>query len=199
MRPGVASRTIDAMPVHDIPVLVVGAGPAGLAAATELARHDVPFLLVERRTTLSSHPRATVLSLRSMELVRAWGLEAEIRACSVDVDWTMLESETLADAASGTAIAVGYPNAEQSRIVSPTAPACVAQDDVEPLLLEHLRAAPHAQVELGTELTGIYAGPDGAPPTCATSARARCARCTPATWWRPTALGARCAARSASR
>jgi putative polyketide hydroxylase len=162
MRPGVASRTIDAMPVHDIPVLVVGAGPAGLAAATELARHDVPFLLVERRTTLSSQPRATVLSLRSMELVRAWGLEADVRARSVDVDWTMLEAETLADAAAGTAIAVGYPDAEQSRMVSPTAPACVAQDDVEPLLLEHLRAAPHAHVELGTELTGIFAGPDGA-------------------------------------
>ena len=143
-------------------MLVVGAGPAGLAAAIELARHDIPCLLVERRTMLSSHPRATVLSLRSMELVRAWGLEAEVRARSVDVDWRMLESETLADAAAGTALAVGYPSPEQSRMVSPTAPACVAQDDVEPLLLEHLRAAPRARVELGTELTGIFAGADGA-------------------------------------
>ena len=52
----------------------------------------------------------------------------------------LLETETLADAAAGTALAVGYPSPEQSRIISPMAPACVAQDDLEPLLLEHLRA-----------------------------------------------------------
>jgi putative polyketide hydroxylase len=147
---------------HEVPVLVVGAGPAGLAAAIELARHGMPCLLIERRTTLSSHPRATVLSLRSMELVRAWGLEDDVRACSADVDSRMLESETLADAAAGTALQVGYPSAEQSRVVSPTTPTCVAQDDLEPLLLAHLRAAPQARVELGTELTGIFLGPAGA-------------------------------------
>jgi putative polyketide hydroxylase len=146
---------------QDTPVLVVGAGPAGLAAAIELARHGVPSLLVERRTELSSHPRATVLSLRSMELVRAWGLEADVRARSADVDWRMLEAETLADAAAGSPLTVGYPNPEQSRMLSPTAPACIAQDDVEPLLLEHLRASPHARVELGTQLTGLFADADG--------------------------------------
>jgi putative polyketide hydroxylase len=165
MRVSAAARTMVPMPfenAHEVPVLVVGAGPAGLAAAIELTRHDIPTLLVERRTELSSHPRATALSLRSMELVRAWGLHSEVRARSVDVDWRMLESETLADAEAGTPIHVGLPNAEQSRMVSPTTPACVAQDDLEPLLLEHLRAAPRARVELGTELTAIFAGPDGA-------------------------------------
>src|SRR5829696_331078 len=102
---------------HEVPVLVVGAGPAGLAAATELARHDIPSLLVERRTVLSSHPRATGVSLRSMELMRAWGLESDVRANGVEVDNRMLESETLADAAAGTPISVGYPSAEQSRMV----------------------------------------------------------------------------------
>ena len=163
MRPGAAARTMTPMrTTNDISVLVVGAGPAGLAAAIELARHDIPTLLVERRTSLSSHPRATVLSLRSMELVRAWGLEADVRARSVDVDWRMLQSRTLADAAAGTTLPVGYPSPDQSRMLSPTAPACVAQDDVEPVLLEHLRATGRARVELGTELTGLIAGPDGA-------------------------------------
>jgi 2-polyprenyl-6-methoxyphenol hydroxylase-like FAD-dependent oxidoreductase len=148
--------------IDDFPVLVVGAGPAGLAAAIELTRRDVPCLLIERRTTLSSHPRATVLSVRSMEIVRAWGLEADVRARGVDVDWRMLESETLAGAAAGTVIQVGYPSREQSRMISPTTPACVAQDDLEPLLLDQLRAATSARVELGTELTGVIAGPDGA-------------------------------------
>jgi putative polyketide hydroxylase len=164
MRPRAAAPTMTPMlsaDAHEVPVLVVGAGPAGLAAAIELTRHDIPCLLIERRTVLSSHPRATTVSLRSMELVRAWGLESEVRAHSVDVDWRMLESETLADAAAGTTIAVGYPNPQQSRMISPTAPACVAQDDLEPLLMSSLRAAPHARVALGTELTAIVAGSDG--------------------------------------
>src|SRR5215208_2930950 len=128
MRAVAAGPTIDAM-LTDVPVLVVGAGPAGLAAAIELARHGVAVRLVERRTRLSSHPRATVLSLRSMEIVRAWGLEAVVRARSVaDVDWRMLQADTLASAAAGTALEVGYPSSAQSRMVSPTEPACVAQD-----------------------------------------------------------------------
>ena len=63
-----------------MPVLVVGAGPAGLAAPIELTRHDIPSLLVERRRRLALHPHATVLSLRSMELVRAWGLDGDVHA-----------------------------------------------------------------------------------------------------------------------
>ncbi len=144
----------------DTPVLIAGAGPAGLAAAVELTRRDIPVLLVERRTALSPHPRATVLSLRSMELVRSWGLETEVRARSADVDPRMLEADTLA--APGTAIEVGYPTAEQSRMVSPVQVACIAQDELEPLLLDQLLAAPGARVRLGVELTGLWAGPDGA-------------------------------------
>ena len=147
---------------EDLPVLVVGGGPAGLAAAVELARHGVPTLLVERRLVLSSHPRATVLSLRSMELMRAWGLEAAVRARRVEpVDWRMLQAATLAEAAGGRPLPVGYPNQEQSRVLSPVEPACVAQDDVEPLMLAHLRDQAGARVSLGTELTGIWPGAGG--------------------------------------
>jgi putative polyketide hydroxylase len=167
MRPGAGARTMTPMPTtdthtEDVPVLVVGGGPAGLAAAVELARYGITALLVERRLVLSSHPRATVLSLRSMELMRAWGLEAAVRARRVDpVDWRMLEAATLAGAAGGTPLPVGYPNQEQSRALSPVEPACIAQDEVEPLMLAHLRDQRGARVSLGTELTGIWPGADG--------------------------------------
>ena len=46
-------------------------------------------------------------------------------------------------------------------MISPTAPACVAQDDVEPLLLAHLRTA-GGRVALGTEVTALVATGDGA-------------------------------------
>ena len=71
--------------------------------------------------------------------------------------------ETLAGAAAGSPLTVGYPEpASRAACSAPSEPACVAQDDLEPLLLAHLRGQPSARVELGTELTGVWAGPDGA-------------------------------------
>src|SRR5688500_15544767 len=89
------------------PVLIVGAGPAGLTTAVALARHGIGSLLVERRPTLSGLPRATVVSTRSMEMFRSWGLQEEILAGGIDVEWLMWWSETLARAEGGSAYEIG--------------------------------------------------------------------------------------------
>jgi 2-polyprenyl-6-methoxyphenol hydroxylase-like FAD-dependent oxidoreductase len=149
------------MRTRETPVLVAGAGPAGLTAAIALARQGIPTLLVERRRELSSLPRATVVSTRSMEIFRSWGLEELIHAGGVDVEWLLWVCETLAGAAAGSAHAVGYPTREQSAVLSPTGPACVPQDHLEPVLLEHLRTLPAAEVRLGAEVVGVTDGPDG--------------------------------------
>ena len=57
----------------EVPVVIVGAGPAGLVAAITLARYGVGSLLVERHPA-APLPRATVVSTRTMELLRSWGL-----------------------------------------------------------------------------------------------------------------------------
>jgi putative polyketide hydroxylase len=144
-----------------VPVLVVGAGPAGLAAGITLARYGVGSIVVERRTSLSSLPRATTVSTRSMELMRSWGVEDEIRAGGIDVEWLIWRCETLATAAAGLPVAAGLPTREQSAAVSPTSPACVPQDHLEPVLLRHLLSLDGASVELGTEIVGLESGPDG--------------------------------------
>jgi 2-polyprenyl-6-methoxyphenol hydroxylase-like FAD-dependent oxidoreductase len=141
--------------------VVVGAGPAGLTAAIALARLGVEVLLVERRRELSSLPRATAVSTRSMEIFRSWGLEDDIRAREVDVRWQMWFSPTLAEAASGQGIAAGFPTSDQSAVISPTSPACLPQDQLEPVLFEHLRTLPAARVKLGTEVVAVTSEPGG--------------------------------------
>ncbi|GAA1293342.1 bifunctional 3-(3-hydroxy-phenyl)propionate/3-hydroxycinnamic acid hydroxylase [Saccharothrix xinjiangensis] len=49
------------MDTRVLPVVVVGAGPTGLAAATLLARHGVECLVLERRTEVHPLPRAVHL------------------------------------------------------------------------------------------------------------------------------------------
>ena len=144
------------------PVLIAGAGPAGLTAAITLARQGIESLVVERKRELSSLPRATVISTRSMELFRSWGLTDALRAGGVEVEWKMLACESLALASAGAAIPVGLPSREQSALISPAAPECVPQDHTERVLLDHLRSLGRARVLLGTEVVGLEQGDDGA-------------------------------------
>jgi putative polyketide hydroxylase len=146
---------------NQTPVLIAGAGPAGLTAAITLARQGVECLLVERRRELSAHPRATGVTTRTMELVRSWGLEAAVRAGGVEVEWQELLCETLARAADGVALPIGVPTRQQAAMLSPTGPACVPQDHLEPVLLDHLRSLGTATVLLGTEVAGVSSGTGG--------------------------------------
>ncbi len=147
--------------MEDVDVVVVGAGAAGLGAAATLGRYGVSTLLVEQRPEPSTLPRATVISTRSMELLRAWGLEDEIRAGGVDADVWIWECTTLASAADGRSHAVGYPSRAQAAVVSPCAPGTVPQDWLEQVLRRHVAAAPSVRFELGTQLVGVADEPDG--------------------------------------
>lgn len=71
------------MQTVETPVLIVGAGPTGLALAADLTSKGVKSVLVETRTEPTAHPRATLLGSRSMEYFRRLGLDEEIVARSL--------------------------------------------------------------------------------------------------------------------
>jgi 2-polyprenyl-6-methoxyphenol hydroxylase-like FAD-dependent oxidoreductase len=96
-----------------------------------------------------------------MEILRGWGLEHEVLAGGVEVEWLLWRCETLATARDGVAVPVGLPTRAQAALVSPTAPACVPQDHLERALLAHLRSLATARVELGVEVVGVASRPDG--------------------------------------
>jgi 2-polyprenyl-6-methoxyphenol hydroxylase-like FAD-dependent oxidoreductase len=147
------------MTAQEVPVLIVGGGPAGLTAAITLARHGIEFVLAERRPHPSPLPRANGVSTWSMELFRSWGLEPEIRSAAADANVLGWICETLA-AEDGELMPTGFPSSEQAAAISPSAPAVVGQDEVERVLLRHLRWLGGGDVRFGTELTGFVPHPD---------------------------------------
>lgn len=63
-----------------VPVLIVGAGAAGLATSALLAQHGVRSLVVEKRREVFIYPKARNLSFRSLEILRGLGLSDEVHA-----------------------------------------------------------------------------------------------------------------------
>src|SRR5579859_5724120 len=62
------------------PVLIVGAGGAGLSLSLLLHQQGISSLLIERRIGTSWYPRARSLNFRTIEVLRGLGLEAEVLA-----------------------------------------------------------------------------------------------------------------------
>jgi 2-polyprenyl-6-methoxyphenol hydroxylase-like FAD-dependent oxidoreductase len=60
-------------------VLVVGAGPVGLALAIELGRLGIDCMVVEKRDGMVSVPKMSQVSARAMEFCRRWGIAETVR------------------------------------------------------------------------------------------------------------------------
>lgn len=71
----------------ETPVLIVGAGPVGLALAADLGWRGVACVVIEQGEGPSDHPRASALNARSMEFMRRFGIADAVRAASAPEDF----------------------------------------------------------------------------------------------------------------
>lgn len=144
-------------PEFEVPVLVAGAGPAGLMTCLLLSRYGVRTLLVERHAEVSLLPRAMGINARTMEIFRGLGLDADVEAIAVDIGDCpfQVELETLRGPVLETVPRGGTTHAGGPDSPTPAHFVFCAQNRLEPMLLHELTATGLCKVWRGVELGQI--------------------------------------------
>ena len=136
------------------PVLIAGGGLTGLAIASFLAKHGIRSIAIERLKQSSPLPRAAFFHMRTMEMFRELGIEAQVREESAKefvpdgalIGMDCISGRKLVDIISNLNDGVDA--------VSPCRRWFLNQPSLEPILRERARAA-GAEMLQGTEITGL--------------------------------------------
>ncbi len=117
-------------------VLIVGAGPVGLTAGFLFQKMGIDALLIDRRDSMNSHPKARNLKIRGVEIFRSLGMEEAIRKEEFPrearrVMWL--------DSFCGEELAEISIDNELTRRYSPCEPVGISQAKLEMLLREQIK------------------------------------------------------------
>jgi 2-polyprenyl-6-methoxyphenol hydroxylase-like FAD-dependent oxidoreductase len=77
------------MSVRQVPVLIVGGGPVGLALAADLGWRGIACELVEQGDGTIATPKMNEVNTRTMEFCRRWGIAGSVLDCPFPADWPM--------------------------------------------------------------------------------------------------------------
>lgn len=137
---------------QDRRVLICGGGPCGLLAALLLARAGVSCLVFERKSGLSTHPKAMGVSRRSAEIYLQQRLLDRIRdgALSAEGHWLGFWAKSLVGDELGR-----IPLVEQHSIHTPCISLHCPQTWTEQVFFEALQKESLAEVSFGTEVVSV--------------------------------------------
>ena len=145
-------------------VVIVGAGPTGLALASTLAALGTAFVLIDRLAEGENTSRAAVIHARTLEVLEELGVSAALRAEGVVVPrFTMRDRDRILLALEFDSLPTRYPYTLM-----------VPQNTTEAVLLSRLRELggrvhrPYAATRIEQDADGItvtVAGEGGAPET----------------------------------
>jgi len=77
--------------MHDLEtsVLIIGAGPVGLALAADLGSRGIDCCVIEQGDGSIFHPRANTINSRTMEMCRRWGIADRVRNSGTPPDFPL--------------------------------------------------------------------------------------------------------------
>jgi len=128
-----------------VPVLIVGAGPAGLTASLALRRYGIEHVLVEQYPDTAHTPRAHIVNQRTVEILRHLGVEERFHA--VATPQSMMRNNLWVTSLAGREVArsetwgTSPARAGEYAAASPVPMANCPQTVLEPLLLDAAREA----------------------------------------------------------
>ncbi|MEV7195936.1 FAD-dependent monooxygenase [Streptomyces sp. NPDC093510] len=170
--------------VKDTGVLIVGAGPTGLALACDLARRGVPALVVERAAALFPGSRGKGLQPRTMEVFDDLGVIGAVLASGgpVPVGMVWRDGERQGEHRM-------FDEPEPTETAPYTTPWMLPQWRTQEILLARLREL-GGDVAFGAEVTQLAQDADGVTARLSTGATVRAAYAVAADGGRSTLRGA---------
>ena len=134
------------------PVVIVGAGPVGLACALELARHGVGSIVVDPKDSVCEGSRAVCIARRSMEILQQLGVAERFE--SKGLGWTHGHSFYR----DKLVYVLEMPHSEQERYLPMYN---LQQQYIEQFLVEHAAAQPAIEVRWQSRLTELAQNAQG--------------------------------------
>ena len=138
----------------DAPVLIAGGGMVGLCAAAFLAQRGIRSVTVDRLKDSSPLPRAAFFHMRTVEMFRSLGIEAEVRERSAR-DFVPEGSIIAMESVSGRKLADIMPSLNEGvEALSPCRRLYLNQPSLEPILRKCAQSAGASLIQ-GAEITGV--------------------------------------------
>lgn len=141
----------------DTDVLIVGTGPTGATTALALASYGVRCHMISKHNWLADTPRAHITNQRAVEVLRALGIEEQVKAVATPWEWmgdTMFTTSLIGpEIARIKTWGTGEERIGDYLQASPCTMLDVPQTLMEPILVENA-AARGAQVSFNTEYLG---------------------------------------------
>lgn len=147
--------------VEKTPVLIVGAGPVGLALAGDLGWRGVGCTLIEKTNGHIDQPKMDMVGVRTMEFCRRWGIVEWVEQSPYPRDY--LQDCVWVTSLTGHEFGrEPFPskNDEKKPPQSPQKRERCPQDMFDPILRRNVAKYPSSQVVYETELVNFEEKPD---------------------------------------